>query len=256
MNPVDLRIEGIRHTAGGRALLDDVHLSASPGETLGVVGPNGSGKTTLLRVLHGVLRPERGRVLLDGVDTRTLGARDTARRLAAVPQSADAAGELTLREVVAMGRSPHRRFWETDRPEDHARVAAALDRTDLAHLADRPFGLLSGGERQRGLVARALAQDPGLITLDEPTNHLDIRHRLDLLALVRDLPTTVLLVLHDLNLAAWVCDRVAVLHEGRIVARGTPAEVLTPELLAEVYQVRAQVTVHPVTGAPHLIFLP
>ncbi|MEV6580780.1 ABC transporter ATP-binding protein [Streptomyces sp. NPDC051582] len=254
--PVELAVEAVRYATEGHTLLHGVDLAARPGETVGVVGPNGSGKTTLLRCVHGALRPTAGRVLLDGADAAGLGARDRARRVAVVPQDAAGTFGLTVREVVAMGRSPHKRFWEQDGPDDVRRVGEALRTVGAGGFADRRYDGLSGGERQRALVARALVQDPGLLALDEPTNHLDIRYQLEILGLVRALPATVLLVLHDLNLAASYCDRLYVLSGGRVAAAGTPAEVLTEDLLAEVYGVRTRITTHPDTTGPNIVYLP
>lgn len=252
-----LRVEDVSYRAGsGSLLLDGVALEARPGETVGVVGPNGSGKTTLLRCVYGVLHPDHGRILLDGDDTAALGAKARARRVAAVPQDAGGGFGLTARQVAAMGRAPHKRFWEGETAHDADRVGAALERTGAAELADRPFDELSGGERQRVLVARALVQDPALLVLDEPTNHLDVRYQWELLALVRGLPATGLLALHDLNLAGYFCDRLCVLQGGRVVAAGTPHDVLTAPMLADVYGVRAEVSVHPATGAPTVVYLP
>lgn len=254
--PVELAVEALRYATEGHTLLHGVDLAARPGETVGVVGPNGSGKTTLLRCVYGALRPTAGRVLLDGADAAGLGARDRARRVAVVPQDAAGTFGLTVREVVAMGRSPHKRFWEQDGPDDVRRVAEALRTVGAGGFADRRYDALSGGERQRALVARALVQDPGLLALDEPTNHLDIRYQLEILGLVRALPATALLVLHDLNLAASYCDRLYVLSDGRVAASGTPAQVLTEDLLAEVYGVRTRITTHPATAAPNIVYLP
>ncbi|MEU9860405.1 ABC transporter ATP-binding protein [Streptomyces sp. NPDC047971] len=236
--------------------LRGVDLTARPGETVGLVGPNGSGKTTLLRCVYGTLTPTSGQALLDGVDVHALGPKARARRIATVPQDGDAEWELTVRELVALGRSPHKRFWEGDSGDDLARTEAALARVGIADLADRPYPTLSGGERRRALVARALVQEPALLVLDEPTNHLDIRYQLEVLRLVRDLGTTNLLALHDLNLAGLYCDRLYVLAAGRIVAEGAPAEVLTPELLSAVYGVEAEVVPHPRTGTPTVLYLP
>ncbi|WP_438293633.1 ABC transporter ATP-binding protein [Streptomyces sp. HUAS TT7] len=244
-------------TPQGRTLLHDITLHAADGETVALVGPNGSGKTTLLRCIYATLRPTAGRALLDGADLHALPAKARARRIATVPQDADAGGiELTVREIVAMGRSPHRRFWEADTAADDTLVREALARVGIADLAARPFPSLSGGERQRALVARALVQQPDVVVLDEPTNHLDIRYQLEVLSLVRELGTVSLLALHDLNLAAYYCDRICVLAGGRIVAAGPPADVLTAELLREVYGVNAEVSRHPVTGAPTVVYLP
>lgn len=249
-----LQVESLSYATGGRTLVDAVTLHAAAGETVGLVGPNGSGKTTLLRCVYGTLRASAGRVLVDGAELT--GAKERARRIATVPQDGQTGFELTVREVVAMGRSPHKRFWEPDTAADERLVTEALARVGVLDLAERAFPGLSGGERQRALVARALVQQPGLLVLDEPTNHLDIRYQLDILTLVRGLGTTNLLALHDLNLAAYFCDRLYVLHGGAVVASGPPADVLTAGLLAEVYGVSADVGVHPATGAPTVTYLP
>ncbi|MGM1060490.1 ABC transporter ATP-binding protein [Saccharothrix sp. Mg75] len=231
-------------------ILRGVDVRVGGGEVHGIVGPNGSGKSTALRCVYRALAPSGGAVLLDGRDIAGQRVADTARRLAALTQDSHVEFDFTAAEVVAMGRLPHR----TGREED-ARVAAdALSRVDAAHLAHRSFLTLSGGERQRVLIARALAQRPEVLVLDEPTNHLDISHQLAVLGLVRGLGVTVLAVLHDLNLAAAHCDRLHVLAEGRVVRSGTPAEVLTPDLLAEVFRVRAHVVPHPTSGVPQLLF--
>ncbi|MCT4356045.1 ABC transporter ATP-binding protein [Streptomyces sp. Je 1-79] len=248
----ELRLQALSY--GTR--LRDADLTARPGETVGLVGPNGSGKTTLLRCVYGTLTPTSGRALLDGDDLAGFGPKARARRIATVPQDGSTEFELTVRELVALGRSPHKRFWEGDTGSDRELAGAALARVGIAGLADRPYPTLSGGERQRALVARALVQEPQLLVLDEPTNHLDIRYQLEVLRLVRDLGTTNLLALHDLNLAALYCDRLYVLNGGRIVAEGTPAEVLTPELLRAVYGVEAEVVPHPRTGTPTVLYLP
>ncbi|MFD7292400.1 ABC transporter ATP-binding protein [Streptomyces sp. NPDC059897] len=256
MTPADLHVENVTVTAGARRLVDDVSLTARPGETIGLVGPNGSGKSTLLRAVYRVLRPDAGTVRVDGADAWSLPVRRLARTVAAVVQDAGADVELTVREVVAMGRAPHKRLLAGDTAEDAALIEAALASVDAVDLADRSFAHLSGGERQRVLIARALAQQPSLLVLDEPTNHLDIRHQLEILSALRRLPATVLVALHDLNLAAHYCDRLYVLREGSVVASGPPHEVLTPRLLAEVYEVNAEVTVHPRTRRPQVTYLP
>ncbi|MFI6642753.1 ABC transporter ATP-binding protein [Streptomyces sp. NPDC050504] len=253
---VELAVEGVTLTAGAHRLVRDVSLTARPGEVVGLVGPNGSGKSSLLRAVYRVLRPDAGLVRVGGADTWKLPVRKLARTLAAVVQESGADFDLTVREVVAMGRTPHKRLLDGDSAQDAALVAWALTAVDAAALADRPFDRLSGGERQRVLIARALAQRPALLVLDEPTNHLDVRHQLEVLGVLRRLPATVLVALHDLNLAAYYCDRLYVLRDGAVTASGPPADVLTEELLAEVYGVAAEVAVHARTGAPRVTFLP
>ncbi|KUH40365.1 MULTISPECIES: ABC transporter ATP-binding protein [Streptomyces] len=252
----ELSVEGVTLTAGAHRLVRDVSLTARPGEVVGLVGPNGSGKSSLLRAVYRVLRPDAGLVRVDGADAWRLPPRRLARTLAAVVQQSAADFDLSVRDVVAMGRTPHKRLLDGDDAEDVRLVEAALAAVDAVDFADRSFDRLSGGERQRVLIARALAQQPSLLVLDEPTNHLDVRHQLDVLGLLRRLPATVLVALHDLNLAAYHCDRLYVLRDGEVTAAGTPVDVLTPHLLAEVYGVSAEVEVHPRTGAPHVTFLP
>ncbi|MEV7084146.1 ABC transporter ATP-binding protein [Streptomyces sp. NPDC093516] len=256
MTATELVIDGVTLTAGAHRLIEDVSLTARPGEVIGVVGPNGSGKSSLLRAVYRVLRPAAGQVSVDGTDAWSLPVRQVARKVAAVVQESSADFDLTVREVVAMGRTPHKRLLDGDTPEDAELIGTALDAVDATDLTHRPFHQLSGGERQRVLIARALAQQSSLLVLDEPTNHLDIRHQLDILNTLRGLPATVLLALHDLNLAAYYCDRLYVLRDGTVTASGPPADILTPRLLHEVYGVTSEVTIHPRTGAPHVTFLP
>jgi iron complex transport system ATP-binding protein len=182
-----------------------------------------------------------------------VGRRATARRIATVEQHTHTQTELTVREVVDLGRIPHRRAWSPASAADARAVTEALVRAGLTDRADQSWHTLSGGERQRAQIARALAQEPRELLLDEPTNHLDIQHQLDLLDLVADLPVTTVIALHDLNLAAMYCDRLLVLDNGRTVAEGTPADVLTPALIKDVYGVRAEVDHDP--GHPVIRFL-
>ncbi|MEU0879186.1 ABC transporter ATP-binding protein [Lentzea sp. NPDC005914] len=230
-----------------KGIVDDISLRAE-NEVAGIIGPNGSGKSTTLRCVYRALKPTSGAVLVDGENVHK--RQNLAVDLAALTQESQVEFDFTVAEVVEMGRLPHERD-----PAKDARVCAeALATVDAAHLAARSFLTLSGGERQRVLIARALAQEPNVLVLDEPTNHLDIRHQLDVLRLARTLGRTVLTVLHDLNLAASYCDRLYVLDEGRLVAGGTPHDVLTPELIAKVFHVTAHVVPHPTTGVPQLLF--
>ncbi|MGV9456902.1 ABC transporter ATP-binding protein [Streptomyces sp. NPDC003635] len=250
-----LRADRVSRRADGRLILDGVTLAPAPGTTVGLLGPNGSGKSTLLRLLAGLLAPTAGVVTLDGDPLTGRPRREVARRLAVVEQQADTQVELTVLDVVRLGRVPHRRAWTPATARDERAVRAALDRTGLTDHADQPWHTLSGGERQRVQIARALAQEPRELLLDEPTNHLDIHHQLELLTLVTDLPVTAVVALHDLNLAAMYCDEVVVLRAGRAVAAGTPGDVLTEELIAEVYGVRAAVSREGDDLRPHVRFL-
>ncbi|ABS01933.1 ABC transporter ATP-binding protein [Kineococcus radiotolerans] len=251
-----LRAEAVSWDRGGNLVVDGVSLAPAPGQTVALLGPNGSGKSSLLRLLDGVVRPTSGVVTLDGEDLARVPRREAARAVAVVGQQSSTEVDLTVRDVVELGRLPHRTTFGGDRAADARAVAEALRCTGLTDKADRLWRKLSGGEQQRAHIARALAQEPRELLLDEPTNHLDIRHQLDVLALVTRLPVTTVVALHDLNLAAMFCDAVLVLREGRVVAGGTPADVLTPELIAEVYGVRAEVSLDPRDGRPAIRFLP
>ncbi|MFE2267708.1 ABC transporter ATP-binding protein [Streptomyces lavendulae] len=255
--PMDARLDAVTLDIGGARVVTAATLHAAPGEIAGIVGPNGSGKSSLLRAVYRALRPSSGAVLVGSDDVwRSLTPRTAARRTAVVAQENPAAFDFTVAEVAAAGRTPHSAPWSADRSADRRIVDEALDRVGMAHTKDRPFATLSGGEKQRVLLARALAQQGGLLVLDEPTNHLDIGTQLDLMELVRDLQVTTLTALHDLNLAAAYCDRVHVLHHGRLVTSGAPRDVFTPELLAEVFHVDAVLGTHPRTGRPQLSFAP
>ncbi|MGW7574386.1 ABC transporter ATP-binding protein [Streptomyces sp. NPDC054765] len=251
---MNVEIEDLHVGYASRNVVAGVHLMAADGEIAGLVGPNGSGKSTVLRTVYRHLRPSAGRVLLAGADLSTLTPGQTARRVAALPQERGSDFELTVREVVTMGRTPYKRAFAGEDRADRESVARALAAVGLAGQGARRFSALSGGERQRALLARAFAQDPDVLVLDEPTNHLDVRHQVELLALLRAQRRTTLISLHDLNAAASLCDRLHVLHAGRVVASGTPRTVLTPPLLAEVFGVRAAVTEHPLTGDPLIAF--
>ncbi|MEO7718500.1 MAG: heme ABC transporter ATP-binding protein [Capsulimonas sp.] len=248
---------------GAEPVLRNFSLDLRGGELVGVVGPNGSGKSTLIRALSRTLRPRQGAVLLEDRDLfRDRTARQAAQSIGTVPQSTEVAFEFTAREVVQMGRSPHlpRHPFAGATARDAEIVDRAMAQAGVAHLADRIASTLSGGERQRVLLARALAQEPGVILLDEPTAHLDIHHQAQLLSLVRSLAhddgVAVLAVLHDLNLAAEYCDRLALLHGGRVIALGAPAEVLTAEHVRAAYGARVWVRCHPTNGRPLILSLP
>ena len=249
-----LEVNDVAVQIDSRRIVEEIRLHVAPGEIVGLIGPNGSGKSTLLRAVYRLLKPAAGYVHLGGDDVWRLSAREAARRTAVVVQETPSDFDFTVREVVEMGRTPHKGLLEADNTHDAALVEGALRRVNMAGFAERSFNTLSGGEKQRVLVARALAQEPKLLVLDEPTNHLDIRYQLEILNLVRELGITTLVTLHDLNLAATYCHRLYLLAEGRIVTAGTPEEVLTPEWVRTVYWVTAVSGPHPVTGKLHLVF--
>ncbi|WP_433237075.1 ABC transporter ATP-binding protein [Streptosporangium sp. CA-135522] len=235
-----LHVDEVSVDLGGTPILHAVSLTAEAGEVVGLVGPNGSGKSTLLRTVYRSLRPASGGVRLGGHDVWAWTSRTAARRIAAVLQDDTTPATMTVTEVVELGRTPHHGLFDRDGPGDRTAVREAMERAGVSALSGRRFGSLSGGERQRVHLARALAQEPRLLILDEPTNHLDIRARFELLDLIRDLGTTTLAVMHELDLAARVCDSLVVLHGGRVAAAGPVLEALTPEVLRRVFGVHAQ----------------
>ncbi|MET9486941.1 heme ABC transporter ATP-binding protein [Nocardia sp. NPDC006630] len=248
---VTLRARGVAlERGGGRRVLDGVDFEVIAGQIVALVGPNGAGKSTLLDALAGELHPTEGTVELDGKPLTAWAPVDMARRRAVLPQNHTVGFPFTAREVVAMGRAPWAR---TERQDlDEQRIAAALAATDVEHLAGRTFPALSGGERARVALARVLAQDTATLLLDEPTAALDLGHQEQVLHLARARATAgaaVVVVLHDLGVAAAYADRVAVLEAGRIAADGPPREVLTTALLTRVYQHPVDVFDHPDTGA-------
>jgi iron complex transport system ATP-binding protein len=243
---------------GAAQVLRAVDLAAPHGRVLGLIGPNGSGKTTLLRLLHGALASPTGSVTVDGERLAALPPRDAARRVAVVVQEGGTESTLSVAEMVLLGRGPHLSTFQRAGAADHDVAAEALARVGATHLARRSFAGLSGGERQRVLIARALTQQATHLLLDEPTNHLDIRYQHEVLGLVADLAhhlgRTVVVVLHDLNLAARYCDDLVLLGDGGVAASGPVEEVLVPGLLEPVYgigveRVRAG-------GQLHLLFTP
>jgi len=232
----ELRLEGV---SWGDGILHPISFTLRPGRVLVVLGANGAGKSSLLRLIYRYHKPQSGEVLLDGRCIQKLPARQVARHIAAVLQEQPTDFSLTVGEIVALGRAPHRRGLASASARDLHITQHALERMELSHYARRAFGTLSGGERQRVMIARALAQEPGLIVLDEPTNHLDIRHQLEVLNMVRGLGATVVASLHDLNLVEGFADDVLVLAGGKPLAFGTAAEVLSPDLIARAFGVEA-----------------
>ncbi|MFD2237452.1 ABC transporter ATP-binding protein [Aureimonas populi] len=241
--------------AGRKIIVDGVTLKAAPGTTLGLLGPNGSGKSSLIRLLAGLRAPAAGAVELDGAAVGRMSRRRLAQRIALVEQHATTEANVTVLDVVRLGRIPHRSPLSPWTRADDEIVERALARVELADRQGQLWHTLSGGERQRVHLARALAQEPTDLLLDEPTNHLDIQHQLEILKLVAELPVTTVLALHDLNLAAMFCNRLAILKEGRLVAEGTPEEVLSEAMIASVFGVRAHVAPSPLHGRLHVQYL-
>lgn len=240
-----IKVEGLGFSYGKREVLKDIAFLVRAGGFVGILGPNGSGKTTLLNCVAGTLRYVTGKVAVCGKDILSIGSLELARLVAVVPQESAMNFEFTVEEVVLMGRYSHIDRYRFEDERDYTVAEKAMRVTGIWWLRDRLVTNLSGGERQRVVIARALAQEPKVLLLDEPTTHLDIRHQLEVLGLIKELNKarglTVLAVFHDLNLAARFCDRLLLMEDGRIMASGTPEEVLTAENVAKTFRVIASI---------------
>ncbi len=247
-----LRMDGVCRRSNGRTLLDAVNLTVQAGELVGVVGPNGAGKTTLLSIMGGLLAPSAGQVYLDQTPLSSFRQRQIAQHIAFVPQSAPAGDfRFSAQDMVLMGRYAHRPRFASETADDRAIAATAMQCAKVTPFADRSVTELSGGERQRVAIARALAQQPRLLLLDEPTANLDLSHQLHVLQLLRRLVSenqlTAVTAIHELTLASRFCDRIILLEQGRVVSEGSPSSVLTPDRLATVFRVVADVRPNPIT---------
>ncbi|RVX41280.1 iron complex transport system ATP-binding protein [Nonomuraea polychroma] len=251
---MSLLLDDISLSIDGATIVQDLALAVEPRQVVGLIGPNGSGKTTALRCVYRALRPTGGAVWIDGKELTRIPLRDSARVIAALTQDGRADLDFTVEEIVALGRAPHLRGNQALSARELELCRQAMAQMQVLHLAHRGVLSLSGGERQRVLVARALVQEPQVLVLDEPTNHLDLHHQIRLLSMLKDSGLSVLVTLHDLNLAASACDRLAVLSQGSLVASGPPQEVLTEALLRDVFGVEASIVPHPLTAVPQILY--
>lgn len=254
-----LEIKSLTCGYDSKLVLQDVNLDISPGEVVGIIGPNGSGKTTLLRTITRVLKPKKGVVLFEGNDIGQMGFKELAKKVAVVSQGSEAKG-MTVEEFVLLGRIPYyQRFQFLETKKDMEIAKRCMSLTDTFRFKDQLMEEISGGERQLALIARALTQEPALLLLDEPTTHLDITHQVGILDLVRRLNRefglTVIMVLHDLNLASEYCDRLILISHGRIHKIGRPEEVLNYQTIEEVYQTVVVVEKNPISSKPYVLIV-
>lgn len=252
---MSISVDKVTYAAGNTVIVNGISISVEKGKVLGLLGPNGSGKSSLLRLICRLRQVKSGVIRLGDDDVSGLSRAALARRIALVEQQSTTDTQLTVRDIVRLGRTPHRGLIASWGPDDDAAVAEALARVDMTARAGQLWQTLSGGERQRVHIARALAQTPSELLLDEPTNHLDIQHQISLMRLVSGLPVTSIIALHDLNHAAMFCDELIVMQSGKIVTAGTPAEVLTEEVLRDVFSVDARVEASPYHARPHIHYL-
>lgn len=252
---MQINVEDVSFSMQEKRIISDIYLQAKSGQFVGIIGPNGSGKSTLLKNIYRVNKPDCGKITLDNEEIYKLSAKETSQKMAVVSQESSGLFDFSVREIILMGRAPHKKMMESDTAEDRDITEEALHKVGLADYGDRSITTLSGGEKQRVMVARALAQQAKVLVLDEPTNHLDVHHQLQLMDLVKTLNVTVITALHDLNIASSYCDQIYVMNQGEIVRSGTPEEVLTETTLQEVFRVNTSIIKHPITGKTHITFL-
>ncbi|MEO3947751.1 ABC transporter ATP-binding protein [Gorillibacterium sp. CAU 1737] len=245
---MELTAQGIDIRLGKKDIVKQVSVQVKAGQFVGLIGPNGCGKSTFLKGIYKSLVPQKGTVFLDELDVLNTTEKKVSQRLGVVGQFNEMSFDLTVHQMVMLGRTPHKKLLEADKQEDFAIVDEALARTNLLDYKDRSYQSLSGGEKQRVILARTIAQQPAFMILDEPTNHLDIRYQLEILSCVKGLQIGVLAALHDLEMAAHYCDYLYAVKEGQVFAHGTPEEVLTSGTIEALYHVKCQTYQNPVTN--------
>ncbi len=254
-----LKVKDLSCGYDGREVIKDISFFVKKGDFLGIIGPNAAGKTTLFRTITGILKPWKGDILYKGKDISGISPRDLAREVAVMPQILEVPSAFSVEEFVLMGRFPHTGRFEALRQEDYRILEDTLNLTDILSFRERKIHELSGGERQRVILAQSFAQEPQLLLLDEPTSHLDIAHQVQILDLVKKLNKekglTVIIVLHDLNLASSYCDRLILLKEGAIFREGSPQDVLTYQNIEKVYKTVVVVKKNPVSLKPYVLLV-
>ena len=253
---MDLKLEHISVTVDNQKIVKDVSLAVATGQFVGMIGPNGSGKSTLLKTVYRVLKPSGGKIFFGGENIQSMRIGALAKNMGVVGQFNNVNFDFTVMEMVLMGRTPHKKMLSTDNEQDRLVALAAIAKVGMTESINRSFLTLSGGEKQRVILARTLTQQPRFLILDEPTNHLDIKYQLQLLGTVKSLGIGILAALHDLNLAAMYCDKLYVLKDGKIVAAGMPADVLTEDLIRDVYNIDCHVDVDLRTKCVSIVYRP
>lgn len=251
-----LKVDNLSFNYYDKNIIENICLNVRKGDFIGIIGPNGSGKSTLLKNIYRALDPNSGEIELDGENLNKMSYKKSATKMGVVGQENFVPFDFSVEEIVAMGRNPYKKFFDSDTAEDKKIILESLEKIGMKDMAKRNYLQLSGGEKQRVLLARVLAQQTDFLILDEPTNHLDIYYQLQIFDLVKNLGVTVLSAIHDLNIAALYCDFLYVLKDGKVVRYGTPEEILTPDIIYDTYGIQSDVRVHPITQKIAITFLP
>lgn len=252
---MDLKVENLEVNIATSNIVKGVNLHAKDHHFIGLLGPNGSGKSTLLKSIYQVLKPHSGVIYLGGKNIERYSKKEIAQNMAVVSQFHAMHFEFKVFEIVLMGRSPHKGMLERDQKKDYEIAMEALEQVGMLDYAERNFSTLSGGEKQRIFLARALTQQPKILILDEPTNHLDIKYQIQILSIVKKLNICVIAAFHDLSLASAYCDEIYLLKQGKVIASGLPQEVITSKMIKQIYDVDAEISIHPKTGQLSIQYL-
>lgn len=251
-----LEMNNLSYSIDNEKLLHDISIKIKEGEFVGIVGPNGCGKSTLLKNIYRVYRPKFGDIFIDGEEIQKLSSRKIARKMAVMVQENNVEFDISVLNMVLLGRYAHKKILEDDSPKDIEIARESLKKVGLEKYEDRSFLSLSGGEKQRVLIARVIAQQSKFIILDEPTNHLDIRYQFQIMNIVSSADITVLASIHDLNMAALYCDMIFIMYEGEIIDYGSPQRVITTEMIKKVFGVNSIIEPNPVTKKVNVVYVP
>lgn len=253
---MNLSVENVTVKINKVDIVKSVSLHAQKGDFVGILGPNGSGKSTFLKSIYGVLNYDKGCIKLDGKDIKTINLSDIAKDMAVVGQFNNINFDLSVFDILLMGRSPHLGTFKKESEKDYKIALNAIKKVGMEKSLDRSFATLSGGEKQRVILARALTQQPQVLILDEPTNHLDIKYQIEILSLVKDLGICVVAALHDLSLAAQFCNEIYIIKKGQLIAKGKPKDIITPNMVREVYEIDCDIVYNEKTEAMMISYYP
>lgn len=253
---IEISTKGLDAYLGGKKILKNIDIHIHNREFVGIIGPNGSGKSTLLKCIYRILKPSSGTIFINDKTLDSLPIKETAKKIAVVSQQNEISFDFSVIDMVLMGRSPHKKFMERDSLYDYEIALESLQKVGMEDFKDRSFNNLSGGEKQRIILARALAQDTKCLILDEPTNHLDIKYQLQFMSIAKGLNITIISAIHDLNLAALYCDKLYALKKGKIIDYGSPKNILTKELIKELYDVDSEIILDKDTNLINIVFKP